>query len=51
MLAALLASLVPLVGCAKGNESAGTAGTSGTTGTGGSGGVPADDPFIGLPTA
>ena len=37
MLAALLASLVPLVGCAKGNDSGGTAGTSGTTGTGGSG--------------
>jgi hypothetical protein len=51
MLAALLASLVPVVGCAKGNESTGTAGTGGATGTGGSGGVPADDPFIGLPAA
>ena len=54
MLAALLASLVPLVGCAKGNENSGMAGTAGTTGTGGSGntgGVPMDDPFFGLPAA
>ena len=51
MLAALLASLVPLVGCAKGNENGGTGGTTGTGGSGNTGGVPMDDPFFGLPAA
>jgi len=51
MLAAVLASLVPLVGCAKGNENGGTGGTTGTGGSGNTGGVPMDDPFFGLPAA
>src|SRR4051812_2132814 len=57
------ALLAPVVGCAKGNDTAGTAGTSGTvgpgtagasggqTGTGGMGGSVGDDPFAGLPAA
>ena len=51
MLAALLASLVPLVGCAKGNENSGTGGTTGTGGSGNTGGVGMDSPFYGLPAA
>jgi endoglucanase len=57
------ALLAPVVGCAKGNDTAGTAGTSGTagpgtagasggqTGMGGMGGSVGDDPFAGLPAA
>src|SRR3954469_21548307 len=57
------ALLAPVVGCAKGNDTAGPAGTSGTagtgtdgvsggqTGTGGMGGSVGDDPFAGLPAA
>jgi endoglucanase len=51
MRAAVLASLVPLIGCAKGNDNGGTGGTTGTGGSGNTGGVPMDDPFFGLPAA
>jgi hypothetical protein len=52
---AWLALLVPLVGCAKGNDSGGTGGSQGGTGmiggTAGTGGGAVDDPFVGLPAS